>query len=404
MKLNPNCFSPSTNVSIAFYKSEWDSDINISIPTDEICKETNYRKEILDDMILSSKADELYIPMELQLQMKDFYNKIYSDSCPTETSENIKEFIMYINNFFYTVVKKYGSHTSVMGYVKKQLNLIYGKFFSWAIQAHEIYIKTTMDCRPADEDMWYFTLKSLRYSMERLLDTDNSRIASVLIFNIAKEVDLQINETDLYSLLLVVSLNNQLSTNFAQNNILNYCKNLNSGNIDALKMIDEISGVEDGGFKSQVIDWTKRRITENYRKDKINVEKNSSVLCVGDNILPDDMSIYQLIIELDKLSEDMIKDYIGNNQTINFSILDNKIGYMRYNKVPMCKFMYRNNQTRLLVSIDETCFLIFTLYGSNDIFGISISSGRGGERKLVRIKPANEKEYELSIGNNLWQR
>jgi hypothetical protein len=170
------------------------------------------------------------------------------------------------------------------------------------------------------------------------------------------------------------------------------------GDVSAMTILDNIKDETISNWSTNIIDTGKRYLSNNYEKNKICDRINHGGLVIGDDVLNHTISLAELVIELDKLSTEHIKDYVGEQSMIDFSTTERQIGYLKSHEgLPVTKILMPSGQFYTLTKYKDETYLLFTISGKHELYGISFPAGFRGSRKLVVFEIPENLDYKLEI-------
>lgn len=381
---NETCFSMSTRSSIGYHKSDWESEVNINIPSSTIEEAQSAKTRVKSSMVGNASGIDT-----------SFINRLMNE-INLETNESIVDFILYCKNTFKTWKKRNGFKSEIL---ESAYNILYNFYVPYKITANYIYKKTQADIVSNDTG-----LNEYLFSMNKLLFKEvgmtKPREASALtIYLLMKNLGLTEKDTGVLEFFIMGKKYYNKEDAAAVEKIVN---RLFTGKDDALNVLDRITNDDLGSYGDNMLAFAKRGMENNYIKSKISEEVNNGSLCIGEDIFPDHepMRLDNLLIELDKLNEEEIQDYIGKEKMITFLLEPSEIAYLRHDsKLPICKVLRKKDGFYTLTKVDNVSYLLFKTHGYNSVFGISFPPSIGGRRKLLKIKVPNNFNYEIKSLN-----
>lgn len=395
MLYNKNSFSLPTISSINYKEEEWNIEIKTHISPAII------DKMIKDSVTVTEEALETVTTFEKDVYFQSRVRKILQGiaNMPCETKENIRDILAIFGTLLKFIDDNHQIVPSWNGYKFGIIKYFLSVLLPWKLNAHEILVSISTDCIPNDNTLKDFYLKTLRYILqEMVLEKSSYEKMAVIIYQIYSY--LEINNVESQILKVLVDSASSFY-GYDSNHLMNFTLSLIREDNDALTMISNI-GLSDQkrtSFSSIIISNTKRQLEERYDKNKISTRINNGGLCVGDDVFDNGtISVSRLITELDMLSEDNLKDYIGENKLTSFTIPENDIGYLKLKeKLPVCKVMTKENGFYTLVRYDDKSYLLFKISGDSKCYGISFPSDFGGGRKVVVFEIPTDYEYMMSL-------
>lgn len=387
---NMKSFSLPTISTINFNREKWLEEIELKLHPDATKKLRIQYNATCDISAISyvtrGKISNNYI--------EDIVTKLISEivdmSC--ETKENIIDIISMFGHII-KIIKDNIPYEKE--YTKDLIKYFFFRLLPFKLRAHEILVKTTTDNIPNDKILQEFYLKTLSWIIQEMSYNKSSyEKMSLLIYLICKYLDLKIKSSQLK--ILVESMS--ILYNYEFEDLMNKTVLLLKESVDSLTIINSINDDEISLMSNTLITNGKRQIENNYEKNKVSSRINNGGLCVGDNVFDDDINVSRLLIELDMLSEDRLKDYIGENRCTSFSIPENDIGYLKSEeKLPICKVLTKENGFYTLTRYENKSYLLFKTMGDSKCYGISFPSEFGGKRKVVVFDVPTNYEYVLSM-------
>lgn len=388
MIYNTNCFSLPTSSTIQFYEEAWKNDIDTFISPDKIINHINKR----DNTIGYNKLVSVSLYKLNKEVSNDILNKLKKIvNLPCETKENIQDIIYMIGIIEKIIDNNHIFHEDT--YKQSLIKYIFTELLPWKLQAHEIILKLNTDIIPKDETLKEFYYKNLRFIINEIMEEHPSyNKMSILLYQLLSYLNINDKSNSLFGILINII---KVLFNYNPKILSDSVVSLLDGNMDILSAIDNISDNNSDIFKN-IISNTKRQLEENYEKNKISTSFNDKVLCIGDQVFDNgEISLSRLMVELDMLSEESLKDYIGEIKSTTFNIPENDIGYLKLKEnIPVCKVMTPKS-FYTIIRYDNKSYLLFKILGDNKCYGISFPSVFGGERKVVVFEIPKEYEYQM---------
>ena len=386
MLKNKKCFSMSTKSSITMNREEWESEIEREYTPDDIMKSENLEKDV-KSRIFS------YVQNINKIDIKNFVDELMNGII-LETTESIVDFLIYCRNHIYSWQKNKKISPEEIGNLYKML---YSEYIPYKIRANSIYEKTSQNIKASDDTLnsFLYNIKASLFSqVSTFQDSNTSAMVIYLLMNALGLTEKNENVLDFF--LLGKKYLNHEDISKIKPTVLK----LLNGKSDALNIIDKISYSDIGENSSKLLDFAKRSMEKNYVKSKISDEIHGSSLCIGEDIFPDHapMRLDDLLMELDKLTEEEIKNYIGEEKMISYSLSENDIGYLKKGEsLPICKVLRKNDNFYTITKIDNESYLLFKVLNSDQIFGISFPPSNGGRRKLMTLSVPKKITYTMAI-------
>lgn len=372
MIYNRSSFSYPTQTVIDMHREEWLRDIDAYITRD-----------LKEQMATSSR--NMY--ESINERMMSFYKDIAN--LPSETKENISDLIMGFMTAFNKLMKDH----SIQEYVKNEIDYFFGKVLLRKITAHEIMMQTSFITKPNNEHQYIFSYACLRHLIEEFNHKYNIEYTAVVIYLITSYLKMENSKVFADFLVNIAAIR----FDYDRERLATLVSQMLSGDVTALKTIDTVTDVKNiSNWSNDIVGMGKNILIGNYEKNKVCDRLNHGGLCIGDNCFPESMHLNELVIELDKLSIDTIKDYVSENQTISFGIDERTVGYLKVREgLPICKVLMPKTGFYTITKYQDVTYLLFTLYGDQKIYGISFPSGFQGVRKLVMFEIPKNLDYKL---------
>ena len=193
--------------------------------------------------------------------------------------------------------------------------------------------------------------------------------------------------------------------------IIDLCNNPS----DILDVIDRITDKND--FVKYFTEKEKTRlsnakstskIVENLVNDKLSKEDSGQTLLFGENIISGIMSSRELTDKLTMLSTEYVSTYIEQYCdipfTITFNLTEHSKMYLNDSKGVQLLTVYDKGEGKTICKYADEIYLLFEVISTTDsvhidrIYGLSINSDKGNERKLLTIEKDNSYEYILVAG------
>lgn len=394
MIYNKKSFSLPTSSSISFYENDWNKEIELTVHPGEIEQMVDQSMKIFSTSTLKSLTFQHRVPVHVQESIFKMMQEI--SEMPCETKENICDIIAIFGVVLKKIYLNSNSIPSWNGYEYGIVKYFFEVLLPWKLRAHEILVRTTTDILPSDKNLQEFYLKTLRCIIQEIIcEKSTYEKMAILIYQVCMYLGL--HEDSLILSIIIDSMVTMFNYNNEQLKLL--VLTLFSKDTDSLHMIDNISDRPVSDLSNIIINDTRRCIEENYKKNKISTRIKNGGLCIGDDVFDNGgISVSHLLVELDKLSEDRLKDYIGENKFTSFEIPENDIGYLRLKeKLPVCKVMTKENGFYTLTRYDNKSYLLFKISGDSKCYGISFPSDFGGKRKVVMFDLPKNYEYIMTM-------
>ena len=299
-----------------------------------------------------------------------------------ETSEGIIDFLELANLNIKNISKKSKLDHIQIGLLYKAL---YTVFIPWKITANVIAKTASSDIRPDDRNLFLYSNNINKILFSEIAISKEPTACALIIHSLMESLGIDIKNKNAIEFFIngVKYYNNVNSSAVSQ-----YLKKFCEGKGEPLSVIDMVSTVELGNSGENLLNFTKRKIEENYIKGKISKEVNNQSLCIGEDVFPDHepLNVGNLMIELEKLSDEEIKNYIGEEKNIVYTLDPNDCIYIKdILKAPMCKVFRKDVGFNTLSKIEGISVLLFKIYGEDSVYGISFPVSNGGIRKLIQI-------------------
>lgn len=394
MIYNKKSFSLPTIAKINFNEEEWMKEIETHIHPEKIKKVINEHKTSCNmDTIKNVTITKKDNPTHLEMNISNKLFQIVDMAC--ETKENIKDILYIFDNIITIIDNNSNVFPEYSGYKGEIVKYFYTVLLTLKLRAHEILVKTNSDNLPADRMLQDFYLKTLRHIIQEIytMDSKSDKKMAILVYQLCKYLDI-----DISSLLKRSIINSICSIHkFNPDQLMITVDSLLEEDTDSLTILDELRE-EDSTMFHNIFKDVKRTIEENYEKNKISSKLSNGGLVIGDAVFDNEgITAARLMIELEMLNKDRLKDYIGNKIT-SFTIPENDIGYLRLKeKLPVCKIMTKENGFYTLTKYNDKTLLLFKIYGDKNCYGISFPSDFMGERKVVVFDIPTNYEYIMSI-------
>lgn len=388
---NPNCFSLPTISTIHFNREKWMEEIEVHLHPDVIKNMINAGNSICSIPVISS-----IIKGKLPSFIEDkVTNKMVEVAyMPCETRENISDIISV---FGYVLRLIDSSNVPYLEEYKRSIvKYVFDRLLPWKLQAHEIYVRTNTSTITADKILQEYSMNTLRWLFKEMIVYKYSyEKISVVLYQICKYLDRDEKST----FLKVMATCMNILYNYDFDKLMDTTVNLLKESVDALTIINNINEINSTEISHIILTSAKDMIEHNYERNKISTRINNGGLCVGDDVFDNGaISASRLLIELDMINEDRIKDYIGENKNITFTIPENDIGYLRLKQqLPICKVMTREDGFYTLSRYEDKSYLLFKIIGDSKCYGISFPSEFGGQRKVVMFDIPTQYEYVMSM-------
>ena len=393
MIYNKNCFSLPTVSSINFNEDEWKKDIEINIHPDIIKRmvdDTNNINNIQTIQRVCRSTDVEYCGPAVCKVLKTI------TEMPCETKENIIDIISVFGSILKIIKDNEKNIPSWRVYRFGIVKYFFFVLLPWKLKAHEILVHNNTDCLPEDKYLQEFYNKTLRLIiLEMVSNKSTYEKIAVLIYLICKY--LNIDENTLSVKALVESM--CWMHNYTYDQLMSLVVSLLKETTDSLNIIDNLSDTLNTKMSEIIISDARRTLETNYQKNIVSDKIRNDGVCIGDNVFDNGViSLSKLLMELDMLSEDRLKDYIGENKMTSFSIPENDIGYLKLREqLPICKVMTKESDFYTLTRYEDKSYLLFKISGDSKCYGISFPSIYGGGRQVVVFEIPTNYEYMMTM-------
>ncbi len=397
MIMRRTSFSYPTRTTIDFYKSIWLDEIKIKIGEKEILQEENETVTCWDKIYMNCKCDQL--PTYITSMSTKLFQDIYQMPC--ETKENIADLICVFGSYLKKIEFDNNIKTINPEYIINMINTFFNLALRHKLSAHIIMNKNSTDIMVEDPNRATFFYEQFTILIDELLSFTCNEYSSLIIYMMVSYLGSENNK----KLINALVESKCIMFYIKAEPIFTFLDELIKGDTTALQIIDRVgdgsidnSHIHTNIWSSFVIDHAKRCLEENYEKNKVCNVINHGGIAIGDNVFDDDVNLNELVIELNKLSIDYIKDYIGQNRIISFKIEPKYIGYIKVReKLDICKVLMPKSGFYTIIRHNDITYLLFTLYGDNNLYGISFPSGFKGVRKLITFEIPANLDYKLEI-------
>lgn len=397
MIMRKTSFSYPTRATIDFYKSIWLDEIKTKIGEKEILQEENETVTCWDKIYMNCKCDQL--PAYITSMSTRFFQDIYQMPC--ETKENIADLICVFGSYLEKLEFDNNIKTINPEYTINMINTFFNLALRHKLSAHIIMNKNSTDIMVEDPNRATFFYEQFTILIDELLSFTCNEYSSLIIYMMVRYLGSENNK----KLINALVESKCIMFYIKAEPIFTFLDELIKGDTTALQIIDRVgdgsidnSHIHTNFWGSFVIDHAKRCLEENYEKNKVCNVINHGGIAIGDNVFDDDVTLNELVIELNKLSIDYIKDYIGQNRIVSFKIEPKYIGYIKVReKLDICKVLMPKSGFYTIIRHNDITYLLFTLYGDNNLYGISFPSGFKGVRKLITFEIPANLDYKLEI-------
>ena len=261
--------------------------------------------------------------------------------------------------------------------------------------ANVIYNKTKSDIQASDKGLNEYLNNINKILFSEIGTTRESYASALVIKDLMDNLHITMKDKSCVEFLLD---GKKYYNHEDSSSIKHILEKLLDSKVSALNIIDRVSSSDLGEFGDKLLQFSKRKIEENYIKSKISKEVNNEILCIGDDVFPDHepINVGNLLIEIDKLSDEEIKNYIGEDKTVIYTLDENDIGYIKNSlKAPLCKVLRKGEKFNTLAKIHGISVLLFKVYGDNTVYGISFPPSNGGIRKLIQVTVPAGKDFTM---------
>ena len=133
----------------------------------------------------------------------------------------------------------------------------------------------------------------------------------------------------------------------------------------------------------------------------ISTEKNGW-LVFGDTITDSDNSLFDLIMLVNQIDDETIRDYMSqeyDNETIMFMISPENLMYIKEClQLPMCTFR-KEEISKVVLLYEGEQYLLYHYLGDGNVYGISLHEDKHGNRNIITIEKDEETRYKLVISD-----
>ena len=391
MIVNPSSFSLSNRSLINFYKNEWTEDIekNMNPGVIELEYDEYENLKLRCNNVVEDSGNETVCK-----ELNRFYKKVIFTHC--ESKENIKDLLCLFNIELDWLIRNIDliPINGRKDYFSK-ITVCFLDLLRYKVRAHEIVVNNNCDIAPGDEELRSFYDHYISHLITELITSDNDRYLALISYLLLTylEVDESTKFPEILDSIVGAKLRKYHSV------IMDTLVTMLKGKVNPIAIIDSIC-VEPG---DKMMDLMKREgklcIEKNYKKDKVSDILRNGELCIGDSVFGDKpINLESLMREIYRLNTECIKDYVGENKVINFSISEREVGYLKMKeKLPVCKVLTKKDGFYTLTRYEDISYLLFKMYNDNKCYGISFPEGFKGERKVVIFDIPRELDYKLEI-------
>lgn len=378
------CFSPSVKNKIRFVEEEWREQVTPAQPKERLYAIANTKSIMYNQFLSYTQPNEKIPESEVSYLFRN-------TECIMESDETIYDFMSVYLSKLKTIKKKFNPTNEEFG---RLVGAVYKVIIPWKIGANVIKKKCDTEIRPTDENLWNFHTKINKILFQEVVERQDEAASALVIYNLLTSLGLTLKDTSAVEFLLLCK---SYVCKENSDKILSNLKKLFKNENESLSLLDKISIDSLGGFGEMILNFSKRKMEDNYKKSKVSEELNSSNLMIGNDVFDNtETNLSDIIMDLDKLNEEEIKRYVGKGKMISYFLDERENGYLRKElKVPMCKVLRKGIGFLTVISDDEKKYLMFKIQGNNKLFGISFPPGTEGNRMLTKFEIPEKYDYKL---------
>lgn len=388
---NPNSFSLPSRVIINYNTRQWMEDINNGLST----KVIEYEKEKCAEIneIITQVPTLIDDPDTVDMFSK-LFRKIWIMPC--ESKQDICNIIALFNVYHekFTKAKLSIAVDKYDKYIKKIIKAFL-KILKFKLTAHEIANQSNSDIACGDELLNKYCNSEFKCLVDDFLNSTDLNHLVIVLYMIYAYLDLDVVGMGAPTFKPIV----RDLHGYGIDEITASLISVDNGDVNAMEMIDNVDVMDTTKFTSFILKSCKRAIEENYRKNKVSDKGVHDELVIGDPVfLNSGITVNNLLVEIAKLNEDSIRNYIGGDKIISYNISEREIGYLKVREeLPICKLLDKKGNFYTLTNYDNKSYLLFNVYNSDKLFGLSFPADYAGERKLISIEIPNNLDYKLEI-------
>ena len=388
---NPSSFSLPSRALINFHGNEWTEEIKKGLSKD-IIEEDLRQYENIRKLLVE-------IPNNISdTEISDRFSKLFRTiwNSPSETKEDSCRIISLFNIEHYKIGYPENKTELVQrnNYMKKII-LCFLSILKYKLKAHEIMNKSTSELGTGDNVLQSYISSELSLLLDEFVKSHDRNHLYMVIYMIYKYLNIDpdnVKYPSLYRIAFEIH-------GVYESEMSNVIDKMFKDDINAINIIDKVSDNDRDGFSIFTKNKAKRIMEENYLKNKVSDKTIRGELCIGDDIFGDtSIDVNTLMIEISKLNQEAIKDYIGGDKSISYGISENEVGYLKLKeKLPVCKLLNKKGEFYTLSRYEDKPILLFKVNNIKKIFGLSFPIGDEGKRQLVCFELPENTYYKLEI-------
>lgn len=387
MLYNSKCFSPSVVAKIRFNRPEWEETVGVTLSEDKKRILENTIVTLRNNFLAKTKPNEK-IPEE---KIGSLFITLSSDRVIMESDETIYDFMSVCLTHIKRIKKQCNPSNDELGRV---FSAIYDVIIPWKITANIIKKKCDADVRPTDENLFNFSTKINSILFKEMTSRQDEFASAIVIYNLLTSLGLTLDDKAAVEFLLMTK---EYVCKESSGKILDNLKKLFKNDNAALNIIDKVGIDTLGGFGEMILNFSKRKIEDNYKKTKVSEEVGSNTLIIGNDVFDNaETNLSDIIIDLDKLNEEEIKRYVGKEKVISYFLDERENGFLRKEEeLPLCKVLRKGMGFITVIRFDDKQYLMFKIQGNPNLFGISFPPGPEGNRMLTKFEVPKRYDYKM---------
>lgn len=388
---NPQSFSLPTRVLINFNSNEWRKEIEQGLNKSVLNEDSKIRESLRGDII--------NIPNDVSNpEIADLFSRLLRKLwvAPCETKQDICDIISTFNVTHEKIlIREPRLEAFERSKYMRSVVLCFLELLLYKLKAHEIMLKNNSSITTQDKVIEEYCNCQLRYLIEEFINSKDNYHTYMIIFMIYKYLGISTMENRYPSLSYIAY---ELH-NIDQLSLVDVLRDMYNGTVNAMHIIDKIKFDNYSEFSSMIITDAKRAIEENYKKNKVSDKTINGELVIGDPVFSDSgIVVNSLLIEMEKLNVESIRNYIGADKIIDYSISEREVGYLKLKEeLPICKLLTKKGKFYTLTRYGDTPYLLFKVFNNRRLFGLSFPADYEGERKLLSFDIPENLDYKLEI-------